>query len=89
MKKTKKKSFNLLEYLINFLNSYTFTQTENNEVSKNDIINSNVLGLIFEKINGYKDGAVFTPSQITEYMCRSTIEQAIINKIINTFIYIF
>lgn len=81
LKNLKKASLNILEYLLNFLNSYTFASMESDNGTGNEIINSNVLGLIFEKINGYKDGAVFTPSQITEYMCRSTIEQAIINKI--------
>ena len=39
-----------------------------------------MLGLIFEKINGHKDGAVFTPSYITTYICRETIERAIVDK---------
>ena len=33
------------------------------------LINASVLGLIFEKINGYKDGSFYTPGFITEYMC--------------------
>jgi hypothetical protein len=39
-----------------------------------------VLGLIFEKINGYKDGSFYTPSFITMYMCRETIRRAIVQK---------
>lgn len=81
LKNYKGKSLNLLEYLISFLNSYTFASADSEENKGHEIISSNVLGLIFEKINGYKDGAVFTPSQITDFMCRSTIEQAIIDKI--------
>jgi hypothetical protein len=39
-----------------------------------------VLGLIFEKINGYKDGSFFTPGFITMYMCCETIRKAVIQK---------
>jgi hypothetical protein len=39
-----------------------------------------VLGLIFEKINGYKDGSFYTPSFITMYMCRETIRRAVVQK---------
>jgi len=38
------------------------------------------LGLIFEKINGYKDGSFFTPGFITMYMCHETIRRAVIQK---------
>ncbi|MBK6990315.1 MAG: hypothetical protein IPH34_00085 [Chitinophagaceae bacterium] len=33
-----------------------------------------------KKINGYKDGSIFTPGFITMYMCRQSIRQAVINK---------
>ncbi|MFA5555179.1 MAG: TaqI-like C-terminal specificity domain-containing protein, partial [Phycisphaerae bacterium] len=36
--------------------------------------------LIFEKINGYKDGSFFTPGFITMYMCREAIRKAVIQK---------
>jgi adenine-specific DNA-methyltransferase len=36
--------------------------------------------LIFEKINGYKDGSFFTPGFITMYMCRETIRKAVVQK---------
>jgi len=42
--------------------------------------NASVLGLIFEKINGYKDGSFFTPGFITMYMCRETIRKAVVQK---------
>ncbi|MFM6081581.1 MAG: hypothetical protein ACKPCI_24220, partial [Dolichospermum sp.] len=44
------------------------------------LINASVLGLIFEKINGYKDGSFFTPGFITMYMCRETIRKAVVQK---------
>ena len=36
--------------------------------------------MIFEKINGYKDGSFFTPGFITMYMCRETIRKAVVQK---------
>ena len=75
---------NLLNYMIDFLNSYNFGIDLNDDgtyTKGKDIIDASVLGLIFEKINGYKDGAFFTPSVITEYMCKKTLENLIIEKI--------
>ena len=74
----------ILDYLIAFLNSYSFSS----EISKNntviagrDIIDASVLGLIFEKLNGYRDGSFYTPSVITEYMCMKSVEKAVIDHI--------
>ena len=36
--------------------------------------------MIFEKINGYKDGSFFTPGYITHYICQKTIREAIVDK---------
>lgn len=73
---------NPLEYLFEFLNSYDFTSegAENIQEENKTLINASVLGLIFEKINGYKDGSFFTPGFITMYMCRETIRKAIVQK---------
>lgn len=71
-----------LKYLLNFLNAYNFS-SDSSELTidySNTLINSSVLGLIFEKINGYKEGAYFTPSFITMYMCRETIRRTVIDK---------
>lgn len=74
---------NTLHYLFEFLNAYDFSSedTENIVVkTKKDVINASVLGLIFEKINGYKDGSFFTPGFITEYMCRESLRRAVAEK---------
>ncbi|MDR0688601.1 MAG: class I SAM-dependent DNA methyltransferase [Prevotellaceae bacterium] len=71
-----------LEYLLRFLDGYDFSgeaSADTREESK-PLISASVLGLIFEKINGYKDGSFFTPSFITMYMCRETISRAVIQK---------
>ena len=80
--KTKQGVLPLLCYLIDFLNSYHFaSQAEDEKEEQFDIIDANVLGLIFEKINGYKDGAVYTPGAITEYMSKNALEKSILNRI--------
>ncbi len=71
-----------LQYLFEFLDAFDFASDADVVIQENDktIINSAVLGLIFEKLNGYKDGSVFTPSFITMYMCREGIRKAVIQK---------
>lgn len=71
-----------LEYLFEFLNAYDFSSEGSEEIQEDNktLINASVLGLIFEKINGYKDGSFFTPGFITMYMCRETIRKAVVQK---------
>jgi hypothetical protein len=80
----KKRTGNLttLEYLFDFLNAYDFTSEGSEEIQEDNksLINASVLGLIFEKINGYKDGSFFTPGFITMYMCRETIRKSVVQK---------
>lgn len=78
----KKKSLPFLEYLFTFLDAYNFSSEGTGDVAEKPktLINASVLGLIFEKINGYKDGAVFTPGFITQYMSRQAIRSAVVQK---------
>jgi adenine-specific DNA-methyltransferase len=71
-----------LQYLFEFLNAYDFSSEGSEEIQEENksLINASVLGLIFEKINGYKDGSFFTPGFITMYMCRETIRRAVVQK---------
>ena len=71
-----------LAYLFEFLDAYDFSSEGSEAVQEDDkrLINASVLGLIFEKINGYKDGSFFTPGFITMYMCRETIRSAVVQK---------
>ena len=80
--KTLKGSLNTLDYLFAFLNAYDFSSEGAEEIQEDNkqLINASVLGLIFEKINGYKDGSFFTPGFITMYMCRETIRRAVVQK---------
>ncbi len=71
-----------LEYLFEFLSAYDFSSEGSEEIQEENktLINASVLGLIFEKINGYKDGSFFTPGFITMYMSRETIRKAVVQK---------
>jgi len=73
---------NGLAYLFAFLNAYDFSGEGAEEIQEDNktLINASVLGLIFEKINGYKDGSFFTPGFITMYMCHETIRRAVVQK---------
>lgn len=73
---------NTLDYLFRFLDSYDFSSETKGDLQEENktLISASVLGLIFEKINGYKDGSYFTPGYITMYMCRETISKAVVNK---------
>ena len=78
-----------LKYLLEFLDAYNFASESNAKIQEENksIINASVLGLIFEKINGYKDGSFFTPGFITMYMCRETIRKAVVEKFKSSFPY--
>lgn len=71
-----------LQYLFEFLDAYDFTSEGGEEIQEENknLINASVLGLIFEKINGYKDGSFFTPGFVTMYMCKETIRRSVLQK---------
>ena len=91
--KTRTESIRNLEYLLTFLDSYDFgiahkrkgaEESEHNEPKQ--LISASVLGLIYEKINGYKDGSVFTPGVITSFMCKRILRDVVrqkLNKVFN------
>jgi len=71
-----------LSYLFGFLEAYDFASEGKEEIRQESktLINAAVLGLIFEKINGYKDGSFFTPSFITMYMSSEAVKLAVLQK---------
>ncbi len=71
-----------VKYLFEFLDAYDFASDASAQIQEQakTIINASVLGLIFEKINGYRDGSFFTPGFITMYMCRETLRKAVLEK---------
>ncbi|PDW29491.1 class I SAM-dependent DNA methyltransferase [Helicobacter pylori] len=86
----KQKDLPLLEYLFEFLRVYDFTTTpkdikDNQNNSESVLINPSVLGLVFEKLNGYKEGSFYTPSFITSYMCKESIVPIVLDKFNQTY----
>ncbi|WP_411326841.1 type IIG restriction enzyme/methyltransferase [Helicobacter pylori] len=88
----KEKDLPLLKYLFEFLRVYDFTTTpkdikdntntikDNTNTRESRLINPSVLGLVFEKLNGYKEGSFYTPSFITSYMCKESISKIVLDK---------
>ncbi|GAA7065450.1 class I SAM-dependent DNA methyltransferase [Helicobacter pylori] len=79
------KDLPLLKYFFTFLHVYDFTTTpkdikDNKNTSESRLINPSVLGLVFEKLNGYKEGSFYTPSFITSYMCSENIKTIVLDK---------
>jgi hypothetical protein len=81
-KNRKSGKINTLAYLFEFMDAYDFANDSGDEVvaETKSLISASVLGLIFEKINGYKDGSFFTPSFVTMHMARQSIEKAVLQK---------
>jgi hypothetical protein len=77
----KKGTLNTLQYIFEFLDAYDFGGESGGLIQEENktLISATVLGLIFEKINGYKDGAYFTPGLITMYMCRESIRNTVVH----------
>ena len=76
-----------LRYLLDFLSAYNFgSETDDNNIrSKADsMVNAAVLGKIFEKLNGYKDGAIFTPAFVTMHITRQALRHVALQKIRDT-----
>ncbi len=80
----------LLKYFFEFLRLYDFTTTpkdikDNTDTNESRLINPSVLGLVFEKLNGYKEGSFYTPSFITSYMCKESIKTIVLDKFNQTY----
>lgn len=71
-----------LAYFFKFLDAYNFSSEGSGGITQSSktLINASVLGLIFEKINGYKDGSFYTPGFITEYMAKEVVERVVVQK---------
>ena len=73
-----------LDYLFKFLDAFDFAADGSEEITDDEdskaLISASVLGKIFEKLNGYKEGSFYTPSHITMYMCKETLRKAVTQK---------
>ncbi len=74
----------LLSYIFRFLDAYDFSGEDTEKVEESNqektLISASVLGLIFEKINGYQDGSFYTPAYITMYMAREVLQKTVVQK---------
>jgi len=81
LKNIKNKNPTFVQYLLDFLDAYSFNETdEETDKETGEIISSSVLGLVFEKLNGYKDGSFFTPASITEFLTKEVIDRVVLDK---------
>ncbi len=72
-----------LKYLLDFLEAYDFGADESESILKTEtkpLINTTILGLVLEKINGYQEGSFITPNHILMNMSRVTLRQIVIDK---------
>lgn len=74
-----------LTYLFDFLDAFDFGSSHNLQDNAKTLINSSVLGLVFEQLNAYKDGSFYTPSFITSYMCEKSLQKIVLDKFNETF----
>lgn len=78
----RKGKIKILDYIFEFLDAFDFSSDETVQikVKNKTLINASVLGLIFEKINGYKEGSFYTPGFITSFICSETIKNAVVER---------
>ncbi|GAA4506579.1 TaqI-like C-terminal specificity domain-containing protein [Hymenobacter ginsengisoli] len=83
-----------LPYLLGFLDAFDFGSTLGEVGSGEEkgapsastaaparpLLSAAVLGLVFEKINGYRDGSFYTPGFVTMYMARHTLRRAVVRR---------
>lgn len=68
-------------YLLEFLDAFDFdTSTPHHGNACKRKIDAATPGLVFEKLNGYRDGAWFTPGRVAMHLCRAAIESAVLRR---------
>lgn len=73
-----------LVYLFDFLECFDFGKSQDSNLS-DKLINSSVLGAMFEKLNGYQEGSFYTPNFITSYMCKESLSKIVVEKFNDSF----
>jgi hypothetical protein len=68
-------------YLLEFLDAFDFdTSAPPPGHACKRKIDAATPGLVFEKLNGYRDGAWFTPGRVAMHLCRAAIESAALRR---------
>lgn len=76
-----------LTYLLTFFDCYDFAIRPNRtrDANAKPWMPASVLGLVYEKIKGYRDGSVFTPNFIAEHMSQTTLRKVVWQKLRDKF----
>jgi hypothetical protein len=68
-------------YLLDFLDAFDFSaQAPRSTTAAKPRVDAATLGLIFERLNGYRDGAWFTPGRVAMHLCKAAIESAVVRR---------
>ncbi|MFP6557806.1 N-6 DNA methylase [Paraburkholderia sp. B3] len=68
-------------YLLDFLDAHAFaSEAPLPGNAGKPKVDTATLGLIFEKFNGYRDGAWFTPGRVAMHLCQAAIESATVRR---------
>ena len=71
--------------ILDFLDRYNFTISEEEPLEKDVAVDPEMLGKIFEKLLEVKDrqsqGAFYTPRKIVYYMCKESLANFLVNKV--------
>ncbi|MCP3708197.1 BREX-1 system adenine-specific DNA-methyltransferase PglX [Paraburkholderia sp. CNPSo 3274] len=73
-----------LAYLLDFLAAFDFSAglvARAPTVVNRRCLDASALGLVFEKLNGYRDGAWYTPGSVAMQLARPAITHAAINRL--------
>jgi adenine-specific DNA-methyltransferase len=77
-----------LPYLFKFLEAFDFGAFEEEGDTREHartVIDARVLGLVFEKLNGFKDGSFYTPGFVTMFMAREGVRRAVVTRMNEAF----
>lgn len=72
-----------LEYLLHFLEAYDFGLSESESMLQTETkphISVVTLGLVLERLSGYRAGAFYTPNVVTKYMSHAVLRRRIVQK---------
>lgn len=72
----------VLVYLLDFLGAFEFSAglIAQADAASRNCLDASALGLVFEKLNGYRDGAWYTPASVAMQLARPSITQAVLNR---------
>jgi hypothetical protein len=72
----------LLAYLLDFLDAFEFSTglLARDATASRRCLDASALGLVFEKLSGYRDGAWYTPGSVAMQLARPAVTRAVLNR---------